>query len=64
MFDWRALPILALSLLMDWFQHRTNDELVFRKWPLWLQTILLAAIPLAVIIIDQLQSAPPVFVYP
>jgi D-alanyl-lipoteichoic acid acyltransferase DltB (MBOAT superfamily) len=64
MFDWRALPILALSLLMDWFQNRTNDELVFRKWPLWLQTILLAAIPLAVIIIDQLQSAPPVFVYP
>jgi len=64
MFDWRALPILALSLLMDWFQNRNNDELVFRKWPLWLQTILLAAIPLAVMVIDQLQSAPPVFVYP
>lgn len=64
MFDWRALPILALSLLMDWFQNRNNDEMVFRKWPLWLQAILLAAIPLAMMVIDQLQSAPPVFVYP
>ncbi|RJP49480.1 MAG: MBOAT family protein [Anaerolineaceae bacterium] len=64
MFDWRVLPILVLSLLMDWFQNRNNDEMVFRKWPLWLQAILLAAIPLAMMVIDQLQSAPPVFVYP
>jgi D-alanyl-lipoteichoic acid acyltransferase DltB (MBOAT superfamily) len=64
MFDWRTLPILALSMLMDWFQNRKNDEMFFRKWPFWLQAVLLAAIPLAVMVIDQLQSAPPVFVYP
>lgn len=64
MFDWRTLPILALSMLMDWFQNRKNDEMVFRKWPFWLQAVLLAALPLAVMVIDQLQSAPPVFVYP
>jgi hypothetical protein len=58
------LPILALSMLMDWFQNRKNDEMFFRKWPFWLQAVLLAAIPLAVMVIDQLQSAPPVFVYP
>lgn len=63
-FDVRPLPILALSVLMDWVQHRNNDEMAVRKWPLWLQTVLLALIPLAVMVIDQLQSAPPVFVYP
>ena len=64
MLDLRVAPILALSLLMDWFQYRNNDELIFRKWPGWLQAALAAMIPLAVIVIDQLQSAPPAFVYP
>lgn len=64
MFDPRPLAVIALSLLVDWFQHRSGDEFIFRKWPVWLQAVLMAAIPLAVMVIDQLQSAPPVFVYP
>ncbi|MBI5933698.1 MAG: MBOAT family protein [Chloroflexi bacterium] len=64
MFDLRVAPLLLLSLLVDWIQYRNNDELTFRKWRVWARVILLAAIPLGVIVIDQLQSAPPVFVYP
>lgn len=64
MFDLRPAVPVILSLLVDWFQQRGKDELVFRKWPFWAQAILLALIPLAVIVITKLQSAPPVFVYP
>lgn len=64
MFDLRPLWVILLSLLVDWLQHRKGDELVFRKWPAWTHVLLLAVIPLAAIVIDQLQSAPPVFVYP
>lgn len=64
MFDLRPAAAVILSLLVDWFQQRGKDELVFRKWPFWAQAILLALIPLAVIVITKLQSAPPVFVYP
>ena len=64
MFDLRPLAVIFLSLLVDWFQHRSGDETVFRTWSAWARTLLIAAIPLAVIIITQLQSAPPVFVYP
>jgi D-alanyl-lipoteichoic acid acyltransferase DltB (MBOAT superfamily) len=64
MFDLRPLGIIILSLLMDWIQYRSGDELVFRKWPVWSQAVLVAVIPLAVIVISHLQSAPPVFVYP
>ncbi|MDO8755485.1 MAG: MBOAT family O-acyltransferase, partial [Anaerolineales bacterium] len=62
--DPRPIAILAISLLLDWVQYHPDDELVFLKWPTWAQTILVATIPLAVIIIDQLQSAPPIFIYP
>lgn len=62
--DPRPIAILLLSLGLDWVQYHADDELVFLKWPAWAQTILLAVIPLSVIIIDQLQSAPPVFIYP
>jgi D-alanyl-lipoteichoic acid acyltransferase DltB (MBOAT superfamily) len=64
MFDLRPLGIIALSLLVDWFQHRSGDEVVFRKWPIGWQVLLVTLIPLAVLVIHQLQSAPPVFVYP
>jgi D-alanyl-lipoteichoic acid acyltransferase DltB (MBOAT superfamily) len=64
MFDLRVAPLLLLSLLVDWIQFRHNDELTFRKWSFWALVFFLVAIPLAVIVIDQLQSAPPMFVYP
>ena len=53
-----------LSLLVDWFQHRSGDEPVFSKWPLPWQVLLITLIPLAALVIHQLQIAPPVFVYP
>ncbi len=69
--DWRLQPInfvpvivIVFSLLLDWFQARNNDELVFLKWPGWLQTILIVSITMGTIVIMQLQSAPPVFIYP
>jgi alginate O-acetyltransferase complex protein AlgI len=64
MFDLRPLIVIALSLLVDWFQQQSDDEVVFAKWPTWIQTLLIALIPLGVMVIDHLQSAPPVFVYP
>ena len=64
MLDLRPLWIIALSLLLDWLQHRSGDEIVFRKWSVWSQAVLIAVIPLAVIVISHLQSAPPVFIYP
>jgi alginate O-acetyltransferase complex protein AlgI len=64
MFDLRPLAVIALSLLVDWFQHRSGNELVFRKWPFLWQIFFVTLIPLATLIIHQLQSAPPVFVYP
>jgi D-alanyl-lipoteichoic acid acyltransferase DltB (MBOAT superfamily) len=64
MFDLRPLAVIALSLLLDWFQFRSDDEVVFIQWPRWIQALLVASIPLAVLVIDHLQSAPPVFVYP
>jgi len=64
MFDLRPLVVIILTLLLDWFQQRSGDELVFRKWqPAW-QVVFVGIIPLATLIIHQLQSAPPVFVYP
>ncbi len=63
-FDLRPLFIPVLSLLVDWIQYRSNDEAVFLKWPVWVQSFLIASVVLGAIVIDQLQSAPPVFVYP
>jgi D-alanyl-lipoteichoic acid acyltransferase DltB (MBOAT superfamily) len=62
--DLRPLAILVVSLLLDWFQYRSGDEVVFLKWPGWLQTILIVSITMGAIIIQHLQSAPPMFVYP
>lgn len=64
MFDLRPLGVIALSLLVDWFQHRSGEETIFRKWPLLWQIFFVTVIPLGTIMIHQLQSAPPVFVYP
>lgn len=64
MFDLRPLGIIALSLLVDWIQHRSGDEVIFRKWSVGWQVLLVTLIPLAALVIHQLQSAPPVFVYP
>lgn len=70
-FGWSPNPInllpgivIPISLLIDWFQDRSKDEVVFLKWPAWLQVILIVSITMGAIIIQQLQSAPAVFVYP
>jgi D-alanyl-lipoteichoic acid acyltransferase DltB (MBOAT superfamily) len=70
-FGWDAtsinfLPgiVIVFSLLLDWIQSVSNDETVFLKWPVWSQAFLAVSITMGTIIIQQLQSAPPVFVYP
>lgn len=56
--------VIPISLLIDWLQSRSNDEVVFLKWPAWAQVILIVSITMGTIIIQQLQSAPAPFVYP
>ena len=63
-FDFRPVFIPFISLFVDWLQYRKNDEFVFLKWPGWLQSLLAASVVFGSIIVMQLQSAPPVFVYP
>ena len=70
-FGWEAHPIdfspgivIPISLLLDWFQGRSGDETVFLKWPAWIQVILIVSITMGTIVIQQLQSAPAVFIYP
>lgn len=56
--------VIPISLLLDWFQSRSGDETTFRNWPAWIQVILIVSITMGTIVIQQLQSAPAVFVYP
>ncbi|MBV6395667.1 MAG: hypothetical protein HFACDABA_01246 [Anaerolineales bacterium] len=67
--EWRPINLLPglvipFSLLLDWFQGRSGDETVFLKWPVWVQVILVVSITMGTIIVQKLQSAPAVFVYP
>jgi D-alanyl-lipoteichoic acid acyltransferase DltB (MBOAT superfamily) len=62
--DLRPIIVPVLSLAVDWFQHKSGDEVVFLKWPTWLQVILIVLILVGAMVIQQLQSAPPMFVYP
>ena len=70
-FGWSLHPIdllpgivIPISLFIDWVQDRSKDEVVFLKWPAWLQVILIVSITMGTIVIQQLQSAPAVFTYP
>lgn len=70
-FGWELHPInllpgivIPISLLIDLLQDRSKDEVVFLKWPAWLQVILIVSITMGTIVIQQLQSAPAVFTYP
>jgi D-alanyl-lipoteichoic acid acyltransferase DltB (MBOAT superfamily) len=62
--DPRPLIVPVISLAVDWFQYKSGDEVVFLKWPVWLQVILIVSITMGAIIIQHLQSAPLPFVYP
>jgi D-alanyl-lipoteichoic acid acyltransferase DltB (MBOAT superfamily) len=63
-FDLRPVFIPFVSLFVDWLQYRKNDEFVFLKWPGWTQSLLAASVVLGSMAVMQLQSAPPIFVYP
>lgn len=70
-FGWSLHPIdllpgivIPISLLLDWIQDCSKDEVIFLKWPAWAQVILIVSITMGAVIIQQLQSAPAVFVYP
>jgi alginate O-acetyltransferase complex protein AlgI len=58
------LAIVGLSLLLDGAQARANDEIFILRLPWWAQSIALALLVLAVVVVEQLQSAPAMFVYP
>ena len=62
--DLRPLIFIGLSVGLDWLQYRSNDEIIFLRWPRWLQASLSALVLIAVIIVYNLQSAPSTFVYP
>jgi D-alanyl-lipoteichoic acid acyltransferase DltB (MBOAT superfamily) len=57
-----ALLLLAISLGIDLFQHRSKDEAVFARWPLWARSLALAAVVLAVFVLTR-GKAPAPFIY-
>ena len=71
LFAWRwqavslwPLAIVGFSLLLDGAQYRTDDEVFILRLPWWAQSIALALLMVAVVVVEQLQSAPAMFVYP
>ncbi|MBP7145973.1 MAG: hypothetical protein KBD01_00400 [Acidobacteria bacterium] len=64
-FGWAALSaaiLIVVSLLVDWFQHHSRDEVVFCRWPLWLRSAALAIVMLALLLATQVNVATP-FIY-
>lgn len=57
-----ALFLIALSLATDWFQHRSGDEAVFRRWPLWARSLVLGVLILALFLATRGKVAAP-FIY-
>lgn len=57
-----ALPFMAVSLAVDAVQLRSNDETVFRRWPLWARSLALAAVILLVFLATRFKAAEP-FIY-
>jgi len=60
--DVRLLVPFALGIVIDWAQFLGRDELVFLRWPLWLQGLLLALALLAIFLITRAGVQGP-FVY-
>jgi D-alanyl-lipoteichoic acid acyltransferase DltB (MBOAT superfamily) len=50
------------SLGIDWIQHRSGDETVFRRWPLWGRSLALAVAILALFLTTISGEAAP-FIY-
>ncbi len=57
-----AAGLLAVSLAVDWAQHRVKDEAVFVRWPLWARSLALAVVLLAVFVLTR-AKAPAPFIY-
>ncbi|MBN2431198.1 MAG: MBOAT family protein [Acidobacteria bacterium] len=53
---------VALSLGLDICQYVRRDEVIFLRWPRWLQAVLLAAALLAIFLATRLKPAEP-FIY-
>jgi alginate O-acetyltransferase complex protein AlgI len=73
MFDWASpilryrrillfVPLLALTLLVDWLQRYYKDEEFFLRWPRLVQASLLAVSLLLLVLMMQSEQAAP-FVY-
>lgn len=57
-----VLLLLAGSLAVDWVQHRSKDEAVFARWPLWARSIALATVVVAAFVLTRAQVPAP-FIY-
>jgi len=44
------LYAVAVNIALDWIQYHSKDELVFRRWPIFIQSALLAAALLAILV--------------
>jgi len=60
--DPRIFLVLVPAILLDWAQYRHKDELIFLKWPRWVQAALLALVTLGLFLASFADSAAP-FVY-
>jgi D-alanyl-lipoteichoic acid acyltransferase DltB (MBOAT superfamily) len=54
--------LMAVSLTLDWIQHRAKDETIFVSWPLWARSAALAAVALAVFLATRFDVPEP-FIY-
>lgn len=57
-----ACLFILVSLGIDWAQHRSQDETVFRRWPLPVRSLILAVVVLALFLTTRGRVAEP-FIY-
>jgi D-alanyl-lipoteichoic acid acyltransferase DltB (MBOAT superfamily) len=62
--DLRPLLVIFATLLIDWYMFRNKDEAVFLKWPRTLQILTSSLVLISIIIVNHLENAPPMFIYP
>jgi D-alanyl-lipoteichoic acid acyltransferase DltB (MBOAT superfamily) len=62
--DLRPVLIILVTLLLDGYMSRHQDETAFLKWARAGQMATTALVVLTIIIVNQLENAPAMFIYP